>query len=129
MLHFACATSQNQKAMHAGPGCNHVPHEPFADVRLADRPARATRRQITTRATQILHDRVMDRPARVIEEHVDAQRAGVLHRSSKVAFVSVIVRRIETDFAAPLKFLIVSGDSDRAASGQFGYLAHRSGSR
>ena len=61
----------------------------------------------------------------VVEEDINSLGAGLLHGSSETRSFFIINGCIEPDLATPLKFVIVSGDSHRTTSGQFGDFADK----
>src|ERR1700758_2579081 len=108
-----------EKTVDAGPAYDQLTHEPLADVRFAKlaRERNATANHHARADIQVLHHRVMNWAAGIVEENVHAGRAGFSHRRHEVGGFFVIDRRIETDLAAPLEFVVVTGNGDGAAPG------------
>lgn len=114
-----------QESVDTGACDNEMAHEPLANIRLAKLTGESntTANHHTRADTQIFHHGIVDGTCRIVEEDVHAAWARFLHRSRDIGDRLVVDRCIKPDFAAPLKFVIASGNCDHTTSRQFGDLA------
>src|SRR5215471_1795412 len=100
-------------------------HETLANIRLAKLASESNpaANHHTSTDSQILHHCIVDGACRVVEEDVYAAGARFLHSRRDIGGLLVVDRGIKSDFAAPLKFVIASGNCDHTTSRQFGDLA------